>query len=56
MKTLFLTILPGWVSALAMNDPAAAYNQYASAAVELSDSHVAENGLWTGKLYDMGRK
>lgn len=33
-----------------MEADARAYNEYASAAIELSEGHVSDNGLFTGKL------
>lgn len=34
-----------------MDADARAYNNYASAVIELSDGHVSDNGLFTGKLF-----
>jgi hypothetical protein len=33
-----------------MRDDAAAYNEFASAAVDLSDAHVSKDGLFTGTI------
>jgi hypothetical protein len=34
-----------------LRNDAAAYNEFASAAVDLSDAHVSKDGLLTGKLH-----
>lgn len=40
----------GELAKTAMRNDAAAYNEFASAAVDLSDAHVSKDGLFTGTL------